>query len=676
MADFCYNCGTPIRENTRFCGKCGARLQDARKSLIDPDLPMVTEYDDAFDKSTIDEVIEAANRGDPVALYELGSRYRMGVDGVEEDEAKAIGLYKAVLKYQNHREAFYHIGFMLCDGALGEEHECECVSYYEAACEMGSSRAATQLGILYEYGSVYVDQDPERALEYYDRSIELGNGNGSERSNKARLLEQLGRDDLAKKCYFETLQYYNDEIHNGKVEDAAWCFGEMGDIYRHLGENLKAMECYESAIRSGENPQAATDLGTIYDDGIPGLLEPDYEKAFYYYQLGYDTKFDDDRAVYNIKMLALFYFQDKAGEGKDFEAFKLFKEIHDMGSKSANAYLGFYYGAGIPEYVDVDTDKAFELLNDVDSYDEALALYYKGAIYLNELHDIESAKACLTKAADRGNQQAKELLAKLGGRTNPLAKTITRVAEMVEESPLHDELLQLINKEPDPDVMVDFTQKLMDENNLVAACILITGAFHVFRKNPAVIDKLILIDDIFIYGKYATGNPYTDSDKQTCEMVLDLINYLRELSYGDAHGLDVVESNMYFALGKYYQEKDNELALQMYSKVNIDHTPRVVIETFSIHTMELDKYMNELYYDAINLKRALNSTRWHENRFKALAYFALETIYVNGAPRVPVDVNYAYWCIEQASQLNPGNSIYEERMRKYRKTPYGVEYYG
>jgi len=670
-ANFCSKCGSPIKENSRFCGKCGTKLQETKdndsvKSLVNPNLPMVTEYDESFDKSTIEEVAKAANQGNPVALYELGSRYRLGVDGVEKNETKAIELYKEVLKYQNNREAFYHIGYMLADGVLGEQHEKECLKYYEAACEMGSSRAATQLGILYEHGISYIEQDLERAVDYYDKAIKFGNGNGCERTYKARLLEQLGKDDLAKKCYYETLQYYNNEIQNGKLEDVAWCQGEMGNIYRHLGENLKAKECYELALRSGENPQAATDLGTIFEDGIPGILEPDLEKALYYYQLGYDTKYDDDRAVLNIKMLALFYFQDKAGEDKDYEAFKLFKEIYDMGSKAANAYLGFYYGAGIPGYVEVNTDKAFELLDNVESYDETLALYYKGAIYLNELHDIESAKVFLAKAADRGHQQSKELLAKIGGRSNPLANTLIKVTEMIKDNPMHDELVQQIYKAPNPDMMVNYTKRLMNEGEIGAALTLISGTYHVFKNNLAVIYELITIDDIYLYGTYAIGSPYTESDKNVCDMILDLINFLRTQSFGDPLALSIVESNMYFVLGKYYQERDVDRALKMYAKSNIDYTPRTAVEMFGAHTKDIDRYINELYYDSINLKKSLNSDHWHEDRFKALAYFALETIYVNGAPGVPVDMNYAYWCIEQACQLSPGNSVYEEEKKKFR----------
>ena len=51
--------------------------------LIDPSLPYVHDYDDKYDSSPIGEVVSAASAGDVAAMYELGSRYRLGVDGVD-----------------------------------------------------------------------------------------------------------------------------------------------------------------------------------------------------------------------------------------------------------------------------------------------------------------------------------------------------------------------------------------------------------------------------------------------------------------------------------------------------------------------------------------------------------------------------------------------------------------
>ena len=54
-------------------------------------------------------------------------------------------------------------------------------------------------------------------------------------------------------------------------------------------------------------------------------------------------------------------------------------------------------------------------------------------------------------------------------------------------------------------------------------------------------------------------------------------------------------------MGKYYQEKDDDRALLMYAKCNVDYTPRVAVEMFGAHLKEIDRYMDELYFDAPTL---------------------------------------------------------------------------
>lgn len=141
--------------------------------LIDPSLPYVHDYDDKYDSSPIGEVVSAASAGDVAAMYELGSRYRLGVDGVEQDYVKAIEWYKKVLRQQNNVNAFYHIGYMIVDGAYGEGKDAEALPYLYAAYSMGDAVAAIQLGIQYEYGE-FVPQDIDKALEFYFFAAERG----------------------------------------------------------------------------------------------------------------------------------------------------------------------------------------------------------------------------------------------------------------------------------------------------------------------------------------------------------------------------------------------------------------------------------------------------------------------------------------------------------------------
>lgn len=639
----------------------------SKRGLIDPGLPNVTEYDDSYDKASIGEVQAAAQKGSAVALYELASRFRLGVDGADMNPAKAVKFYKEVLKYQNNREAFYHIGYLLCDGALGDKHASECVEYFLAACDMGSSRAAAQLAILYEYGE-FVEQDFDRAIEYYDKAIELGNGNGSERINKARLFEKLGKLDLARQCYMETLAFFDKEIEKADPAELSWLWGQKGNIYNSLGDYLSAKSCYEKALSYGENAEAATFLGTIYEDGIPGVLESDNAKAYYYYVKGYEAK-EHRYAELNIKMLAIFLFNEKAGKGNDYKAFKLFNELRELGVKAANIYLGYYYGTGIQGSVDVNVDLAFQLLDDVPDYDEAAALYYKGFIYLTTLNNEEAAKKYLAEAAAKGEEQAAVLLEQLSKRQNPLAVHFNKAAEMLGDHALAAELKKAANLGPDPHTVVQYTQKIIKANRLDAAVALISGGYRVFPDNPEVIDTFIWIYDILLYGKYVTGN-FKEGDENLCYMVLDLIKKLRSISYSDAR-LDAIESDMYFNLGSFYQDKDDDKALSMYAKANIDYTPRTAVEVFGIHTQHLDRYINDLYIDLDNLLRSLKSDRWHEERFKALAYFAISEIYRNGAPRVKPNLETALKYLELACKADPKNKVYADIRKKYKRNVFG-----
>lgn len=603
---------------------------ELQANLINPALPVVTEYDDSFNEASFEDVIRAAGQGNVAAIYELGSRYRLGVEGAPKDVVKAIGYYKEVLKYQNNRSAFYHIGYLYGE-AFGEEHISEYMPYYEAAMSLGNSTAATQIAIIYEYGE-HIPQDLNRAIEYYDKAIELGNGGAI--TNKAQVYEKLGEMEFAQKCWYEALEYYDRELQTCRPGNKSWCWREKGNIHKHLGDKFKAMQCYETALSYGDDFEAATYLGVFYQDGIPGKLDVDLKKAYYYYQLGYDTKPDDIRAVLPIKMLALFLFHDLAGKGQDFRAFELFNEIRARKSDDANAYLGYYYGMGIPGHVEINTDLAFKLLDNAPDFDQGLALYYKGAIYLNTFNDVQTARRYLQAAAQRGSADAKSLLDSID----------------------------------DPNHYVRQSQALLSSGNLVGASKTILQGQHLFPNDIAVMRQFVRIRDIVLHGLAVTGG-IQSSDKDSCYMVFDLIKKLRANAY-ETDGLSITESNMYYCLGCiYYKENDIDTALRMLYAANIDDTPDTACEIFHIHVHDLDRFINELYIDASRLVQALNSKNWHLEGTHAFAYYALSIIYVNGAPGIAQDINYAYNCIQQCNALAP--EVAAEEIKKY-----STDYYG
>lgn len=631
----CAVCGEPMDANASVCSKCGkvSKSQTAAVSqsrLINPALPVVTDYDDRFEKSSFEQVVSAARQSDATALYELGSRYRLGVDGAPKDPVKAIGYYKEVLKYQNNKNAFYHIGY-LYGNAFGKQHVSEYMPYYEAAMSLGDGTAAAQIAIEYEHGE-YVPKNLNKAIEYYDKAIELGNGGAI--TNKAQVYEKLGEMEFAQKCWYEALEYYDRELQTCRPGNKSWCWREKGNIHKHLGDEFKAMQCYETALSYGDDFEAATYLGVFYEDGIPGKLDVDLKKAYYYYQLGYDTKPDDIRAVLPIKMLALFLFHDLAGKGQDFRAFELSKELYEFGANDTNVYLGYYYGMGIPGHVEINTDLAFKLLDDVPADEEVQALYYKGVICLKTFNDVQSARKYLQAAAQRGSADAKSLLDSID----------------------------------DPNRYVQQSQALLSSGDLGGALQAIAQAQKIAPNDLAVMRQTVAVNDVMITGKAVTGKLQI-ADKNTCYMVLDLIKKLRANAY-ETDGLSFTESNMYYCLGCiYHKENDIDTALRMLSASNVDDTPNTAIELFMIHLHYIDRFVNELYIDASRLVQALNSKNWHTTGTHAFAYYALSIIYVRGAPGIARDINYAYNCIQQCNALAP--PVAETEIKKY-----SVDYYG
>ena len=637
--------------------------------MIKPNLPNVTEYNDTYDKESLDVVYSAAKMASAAALYELASRFRMGVDGATMDLAQAVMLYKEVLKYQNNRDAFYYIGYLMSEGALGDEHSSECVKYYMAACDMESSKAASQLAILYETGE-FVEQDFKRAIEYYDKAIRFGNGNGTEIINKAHLYEDLGEYELARQCYFDAIQYYDKEIVKADRAELPWFFGKKGDIYRTLGDSLSAKKFYEKALSYGENSEVATKLATIYEDGIPRVLEVDNAKAYYYYVKGYETKEDGHSPDWCTFMLARFLFYEKAGAGKAYEAFKLLIEAHELGEKAANAFLGYYYGVGIPGRVDVNINLSFQLLDDVPEYYEAEALYYKGIIYLETLKNKETAMKYLEDAAAKGDVDAASLLNELSNERRILSEYYYKVADVLGEDPISEELKNATILKPAPHTVVKFAKKILNHKKLGAAFALINGGYLAFPNDSEVMDAFVCLGDMNLQYKYKSGN-LSERDRNTCYLILDLIKKLRSISYRDVKGYSIAESNTYFYLGCLYKGKDNEKALNMFSKANVRYSPRTALEVYDIHLKDKDRGVYYLYIDAEMLKRAVQSDRWNDERSKAQAYYALSEIYRGTAPRITPDMEYALHNIELACKADPENSLYAKKRKKYKRNQYG-----
>lgn len=326
-----------------------------KSELINSSLPIVTEYNDLYENSSLGEVLKQADNNDPTAIYELAYRYRCGDGGAEKDVSKSVELYKKVLKYQRNRCALYRLGYMYLTGEMGEDNEVNCLTYFEAAFELGDPDSAVQLGMLYEYGD-FVEQDYNKALELYQFAIDSG------------------RKDA----------YFN-----------------QGEIYRYKNMIEESVKCYNIALENN-NLSAALPLGWYYEDGIG--VEKDEKKAFELYKCAYEDGNPD-----SAFSLGRMYYLGRGTEENDAEAFKLFLEASQNGYKGANCFLGTMYGYGVEGVVEKKLDRALEYLSDVSKTYEVNSWYTKGCIYAKE-NMMDDAMIWLTKAAEAGDENAAKLI--------------------------------------------------------------------------------------------------------------------------------------------------------------------------------------------------------------------------------------------------------------------------
>lgn len=151
---------------------------------------------------------------------------------------------------------------------------------------------------------------------------------------------------------------------------------------------------------------AQLELGYLYLYGQKDL-EPDYEKAFYYYNLA--AKQDD---IIGLNNLATLYYNGVGVKRSPSKAAALFAKSAKLGNADAATNLGFMYLSGLG--ITKDIAKGQEYLEQAAYKGNVLAgfmtgyAYYKG---FNRPIDYHKAAPLIKKAADDGLDEAQLVIA-------------------------------------------------------------------------------------------------------------------------------------------------------------------------------------------------------------------------------------------------------------------------
>jgi localization factor PodJL len=135
---------------------------------------------------------QAAEKGQPVAQYRLGTLYERG-QGVATDPAKAARWYELSAN-QGNRKAMHNLAVSYAAGAGGKKNMAEAGRWFGKAAALGLSDSQFNLAVLYERG----DGVPQSLLDAYKwYSIAATSGDSESKQRMGVLATQLSDADKA-----------------------------------------------------------------------------------------------------------------------------------------------------------------------------------------------------------------------------------------------------------------------------------------------------------------------------------------------------------------------------------------------------------------------------------------------------------------------------------------------
>ena len=192
----------------------------------------------------------------------------------QEDYEAAISLYKE-LEAQGHMLATYSLGWCYENEAGFEKDYAKAIEKYTVAYNIGHARSAMQIGWCYKEGGFGIEQDHQRAIEWFEKAAERGKYNA----------------------------YY-----------------EIGEIYVELNDPAKAKMAYEKGVEN-EDPDSYAGLGNWY-------LKYEGDNAWKHL----DAVLECAKKSYDMGSLhgALLYFNCYTAAGVNYiGAFEAAKKLHE-----------------------------------------------------------------------------------------------------------------------------------------------------------------------------------------------------------------------------------------------------------------------------------------------------------------------------------------------------------
>ncbi len=274
---------------------------------------------------------KAANQGDAISQYQLGSHYKV----LAKDYTKAIIWLKKAAQ-QGHIQAQYELGQIFDNRALapssGNEikafhNDVEAVKWYTKAAEQGHMEAQYCLGEKYEF--VKEVQDYDKAVKWYTKAAEQGHFDAQVNLGQMYASGDFGlmraSGEKIPKNYEKAIKWYEKaaEQEQKDLRITLACL-DIGRICYERKDYKKAIKWFKRSAERGDR-SAQYELGKMYFKGEG--VELNLNSSARWYQKAAESGYD--LAQY---CLGLMYFK---GEGVIQDYVEAYKWANLAASKSS-----------------------------------------------------------------------------------------------------------------------------------------------------------------------------------------------------------------------------------------------------------------------------------------------------------------------------------------------------
>ena len=364
----------------------------------------------------------------------------------------------------------------------------DMVRAIQDAADKGVGLATVVMGCLHDFngleinGRNVVEVDHEKAMEYYRKGAEAGDLL-AQGTYGIRLAVEDRKEDIEL-----GFQWLVKAGANGNIE-SLYLLATGGYIYGRYGHDrdlIKSLECFKAILNTKDKDawyQGYISSAEGYVKFLPSIIDNDAKAMLALaewiesdekYE---DTGFDDDHVYWmeqaakdgNVDAMikvAKWYWdaneKSKANEwygkaesqgdartlmqlgdllrtgdgiAKDpCQAFVYLYRAAEQGNTVAIRKLGVMYYDG--QYVEKNREHSLELLVRAAKSGNGSALYSVGMYYLNQKKDQEEAKRLFQLAAEKGQSEAKEELAKIPFSVKASTKMPSGIKGVPDKSPL------------------------------------------------------------------------------------------------------------------------------------------------------------------------------------------------------------------------------------------------